>query len=96
MKWARESVRVGRDREREEGESGAKERVIVGQERVKMGHGSGERDRERVGRKRESALRRKRVCCKGTGRVGRERKRESGEYVRRVRERVCLEMQEEK
>lgn len=30
MKWARESVRVGRDREREEGESGANERVIVG------------------------------------------------------------------
>lgn len=47
----------------------------------------GEREKER-----ESALRRKRVCCKGTGRVGRERKRESGEYVRRVRERVCLEM----
>lgn len=65
-----------------------------------MGHESGERDREReLGereKERESALRRKRVCCKGTGRVGRERKRESGEYVRRVRERVCLEMQEEK
>lgn len=41
----------------------------------------GEREKER-----------ERVCCKGTGRVGRERKRESGEYVRRVRERVCLEM----
>lgn len=57
MKWARESVRVGRDREREEGESGAKERVIVGQERVKMGHGSGERDRER-----EWARKREREC----------------------------------
>lgn len=50
-----------------------------------------EREREWGERKkeRESAAK-ERVCCMGTGRVGRERK--SGEYVRRVRERVCLEM----
>lgn len=87
MKWARECE--SRTRQREEGESGAKERLRVGQDRVKMGHESGERDRERVGRERERerecTAAKERVCCKGTGRVGRERK--SGEYVRRVRER---------
>lgn len=61
-----------------------------------MGHESGERDRERDWgereKEREYTAAKERVCCKGTGRVGRERKRESGEYVRRVRERVCLEM----
>lgn len=61
-----------------------------------MGHESGERDRERDWgereKERECTAAKERVCCKGTGRVGRERKRESGEYVRRVRERVCLEM----
>lgn len=61
----------------------------MGQERMRVGR---EIEREWGEKERESALRRKRVCCKGTGRVGRERKRESGEYVRRVRERVCLEM----